>query len=442
MERDPAPVLRAIPLSNDSVARRVREMALDTEEQLCATLRENRFSIQLDETTTADNNVLLMAYARFVSGRDVAEDMLFIKYLSADTRGETIFNALKEYLQEKSIPLGNILACATDGVPAMVGRYRGFTTFLKERVPQVLTVHCVLHRHYLASKAISPSLHQSLNTAVKAINKIKAHALNDRLFRQLCGENDEAFERLLLHTEVCWLSKGNCLVRLCELFQTVLEFLQGVDADLTEKLLSCRADIHYLADFFGKMNEVSLKLQGEAVTLVHSKATVHSFLTKLDLYQVLDDLTDNHLLRYTDHLKTVKADPEVCFRDLNELDVPEWVTEPFQVDVSSIDAAFQESLIDLQNDEEAKATFRTSGWRAMWATHGLRFPLLWEKTCVLLAFPTSYLVEQGFSQALHLQTKYRNRLNLVDSGALRLKLTSVCPDVKKLAASHQAQGSH
>ncbi|XP_041963280.1 protein ZBED8-like [Alosa sapidissima] len=86
MERDPAPVLRAIPLSNDSVARRVREMALDTEEQLCATLRENRFSIQLDETTTADNNVLLMAYARFVSGRDVAEDMLFIKYLSADTR--------------------------------------------------------------------------------------------------------------------------------------------------------------------------------------------------------------------------------------------------------------------------------------------------------------------------------------------------------------------
>lgn len=285
MERDPAPVLKAIPLSNDSVARRVKEMALDTEEQLCATLRENRFSIQLDETTTADNNVLLMAYARFVSGRDVAEDMLFIKYLSADTRGETIFNALNEYLQDKSIPLGNIIACATDGAPSMVGRYRGFATFLKERVPQVLTVHCVLHRHNLASKAISPSLHQSLNTAIKAINKIKAHALNDRLFRQLCGENDEAFERLLLHTEVRWLSKGNCLGRLCELFQTVLDFLQCVDADLKEKLLSCRADIHYLADFFGKMNEVSLKLQGEAVTLVHSKATVRSFLAKLDLYK-------------------------------------------------------------------------------------------------------------------------------------------------------------
>lgn len=51
--------MQAFPLSNDSVARRIKEMALDTEHQLCAKLRENPFSIQLDETTTIDNNVLL-----------------------------------------------------------------------------------------------------------------------------------------------------------------------------------------------------------------------------------------------------------------------------------------------------------------------------------------------------------------------------------------------
>lgn len=284
MERDPSPVMQAIPLSNDSVARRIKEMALDTEQQLCATLRENPFSIQLDETTM-DNNVLLMAYVRYMSERDVAEDVLFAKYLSTDTRGETIFRALSQYLLENSIPIANILACATDGAPAMVGRYRGFATLLKERVPQVLTVHCMLHRHNLVAKNISPSLHQSLNIAVRAINKIKAHALNDRIFRQLCGENDEAFQRLLLHTEVRWLSKGNCLARLCELFTSVLEFLAGADAALRDTLWSCCGDIFYLADFFGKMNEVSLKLQGDALTLVHSKATICSFLAKLELYR-------------------------------------------------------------------------------------------------------------------------------------------------------------
>lgn len=161
------------------------------------------------------------------------------------------------------------------------------------------------------------------------------------------------------------------------------------------------------------------------------------------LVQVLDELTDSHLLLYTDHLKAVKADMAIRFRDLQQLDVPDWVMEPWKADAVSCEPEIQESLIDLQNDEEAKATFRTSGWRAMWVTQGQRFPPLWERVhLLLLAFPTSYLVEQGFSQALHMQTKYRNRLNLVSSGALRLKLTSQCPDVKKLAAAHQAQGSH
>ena len=42
---------------------------------------------------------------------------------------------------------------------------------------------------------------------------IKAHSLNSRLFKHLCSKNDEEFERLLLHTEVRWLSKGICLNR-------------------------------------------------------------------------------------------------------------------------------------------------------------------------------------------------------------------------------------
>ncbi|KAI2645147.1 Zinc finger BED domain-containing protein 5 [Labeo rohita] len=215
MERDPTQVLKSIPLSNDTVARRINEMGADTEEQLCAILRDSPFSLQLDETTTSDNNALLMAYVR---------------YRASD-------------------------------------------------------IHCVLHRHNLVAKCISPVLHESLNIAVKAINKIKAHALNDRLFRQLCQENKETFECLLLHTEVCWLSKGNCLARFCELFYSIVEYLEKVDAALGERMSSSRCDIMYLTDFFEKMNEATLKLQGKDVTLVQCKAVIHSLTSRLDLYR-------------------------------------------------------------------------------------------------------------------------------------------------------------
>ena len=69
-------------------------------------------------------------------------------------------------------------------------------------MPGVLTVHCVIHRQNLVAQNISGRLHDSLNTVMRAVNTIKARALNSRLFRQLRGENDEKFEQLLLHTEV------------------------------------------------------------------------------------------------------------------------------------------------------------------------------------------------------------------------------------------------
>uniref|UniRef100_A0A3Q3B2X0 DUF4371 domain-containing protein n=1 Tax=Kryptolebias marmoratus TaxID=37003 RepID=A0A3Q3B2X0_KRYMA len=414
LERDPTQVLKSIPLSNDTVAWRINEMGADTEEQLCAILKDSPFTLQLDETTTSDNNALLMAYVRFKasSSAEMAEEFFFSKYLKPYTKGQTIIDALNSYLQEKSIPITNILACATDGAPSMVGRYRGFTALLKEQVPNILTVHCVLHRHNLVAKCKSPALYESLNVAVKAVNKIKAHALNDRLFRQLCQENDAIFDCLLLHTDVWWLSKGNCLAHFCALFESIVEFLESSDAVLGEQVSSSRCNIMYLADFFDKMNEVTLKLQGNGFTLVQCKAVIHSLISRC--------------------LKRLQM--TVCTSHL--CGTPE---NPFQADVVDCELAIQEHLVDIQCDIEFQATFLTSGWSSMWAKYASCYPALWEKTkLLLLAFPTTYLVEQGFSHVLHLQSKYRNHQDLVASGALQLKLTSLQPPIKKLAEKHQA----
>ncbi|KAG7227406.1 hypothetical protein INR49_000411 [Caranx melampygus] len=71
MQRNPAPVTKAILLSSDSVARCIWEMSMDTEQHLCATLRGCPFSIQLDETIMAYNNVLLI----------IPDNVLLIIYL-------------------------------------------------------------------------------------------------------------------------------------------------------------------------------------------------------------------------------------------------------------------------------------------------------------------------------------------------------------------------
>jgi len=150
---------------------------------------------------------------RFIKNKKICQELLFARNVETNTKGETIFNTLEDIFDEKKIPLKNIMSVATDGAPAMTGRHNGFIAYLKNRVPSVLAVHCVIHRQHLVARNLSERLHASLQYVIRTVNKIRSNLLNDRLFSQLCITNDEDFNRLLLHTEVRWLSKGTCLKR-------------------------------------------------------------------------------------------------------------------------------------------------------------------------------------------------------------------------------------
>ena len=105
----------------------------------------------------------------------------------------------------------------------MAGRLSGLTTRIKEVAPECESTHCVIHREMLASRKIPPELNSVLNDVV--INHIKAHALNSRLFEQLCEEMGAEHRHLLLHTEIRWLSRGRSLARVFELREPLQKFI-------------------------------------------------------------------------------------------------------------------------------------------------------------------------------------------------------------------------
>jgi hypothetical protein len=53
-----------IPLSNNTVSRRIDEMGEDVEEQLVNKLKTKTFSLQIDESTFRDSEAVLMAFVR------------------------------------------------------------------------------------------------------------------------------------------------------------------------------------------------------------------------------------------------------------------------------------------------------------------------------------------------------------------------------------------
>ncbi|KFD49750.1 hypothetical protein M514_09345, partial [Trichuris suis] len=275
----------------------------------------------------------------------------------------------------------------------------------------------------IASKPFPP-------VVIHVVNFIKSHALQNRLFRQLCEENNEDFDTLLLHTEVRWLSKGNCLQRFVALWKTIVGLMS--DKEYGDKLIDPKAEIRYLADMFEKDNN-----------LMNSKVAVVSFLKKLEVYwhnigrhellqfpnlkTIAEEVNDDDLL-YVNHLKQIQKDMEERFHDLVNLDIPDWIVDAFGVSAVEVDTEIQESLIDLQSDTTARRQFDH---------YGKDFSVL----TFFIAFPSTYLVECGFSKVIA-STKSRNRMDVAAGGDLRLSLSNLEPDITKLSKKCQPQGSH
>ena len=68
-------VIKSIPLSNDTVQRRINKMSADVKHKLCNTLRNTEFSLQLHESTLPGNELLLLGYARFVHNGVLYEEL-------------------------------------------------------------------------------------------------------------------------------------------------------------------------------------------------------------------------------------------------------------------------------------------------------------------------------------------------------------------------------
>ena len=97
LHKSPEQVIKSIPLSDNSVQRRVDKMAENVEETLSKMLMTTEFSLQLDESTLPRNELLLPAYIRFIKGGSLFQELLFACLLETDTKGESVYRAVEDY---------------------------------------------------------------------------------------------------------------------------------------------------------------------------------------------------------------------------------------------------------------------------------------------------------------------------------------------------------
>ncbi|XP_064116945.1 zinc finger BED domain-containing protein 5-like [Macrobrachium nipponense] len=466
MNKDSSSVLKCLSLSSNAVRQCIDEMAADVEKSLISELQSSRFSIQLDQSTFRDENIL-MVYVRYFSQlqKTIIDEFLFAKHIVADVKVETIFRCLEEHLQKHNIPLKNITVVSTDGTLPMSSHHRGLTTLLKERIPDVRTIHLMLHRQHLVAKELSEELHDALRVCISAINKIKDNPFNSGLISMLYERNDETMNYLLLHTDTRWLSRGNILQRLVELYEMTVNFLTSTDPDLSHQLQKCKNHLYYLADLFSHLNDVQMRLQGRDVTIIQARTILLGFQIKLGLFKSSlarrnfqycpnlqeletggETLSDDDLTIYMTHLEKLYEDFNSRFEDLEKIEIPDWIVAPFDIlNGNPFDYDLQEEVIHMFVDLEAKSLFKNNSTGLFWTNVNIinKYPKLSGKVLpFLLSFPSSYITEAGFIHLSTLMTRERNEVNLEKCGELRLKLTSLTTNINTILKHHQANPSY
>ena len=84
--------LAMVPLSDNTIKRRIEELSVDILQQtIAAVKRSKNFSLQLDETTDIGSDAQLMIFVRYRTADDYVEQFLFCRPLTRYTTGEEIY---------------------------------------------------------------------------------------------------------------------------------------------------------------------------------------------------------------------------------------------------------------------------------------------------------------------------------------------------------------
>ena len=202
--------LSLVPLSNDIISSRIRDLSEEILQQAIADIKTSptKVSLQLDESTDVSLCSQLLVFVRYVKEKEVVQEFLFCEPLKTTTKAVDIFNIVKKFFLNHEMSLDMVGLLCTDEAPAMLGNKFGFASRVKKEVSHITVTHCMLHRHALAANSLSEKLKSVLSIAVRVVNYIRGNALNHRLFKAFCNEVGAKHSILLFHTEVRWLSRG------------------------------------------------------------------------------------------------------------------------------------------------------------------------------------------------------------------------------------------
>ena len=295
----------------------VNVMAHSHKQGLINILKQNKFSILVDESTDISTSQNLCIMVRVVEGNAVVTKfwdlvpLFSSEDLSKANEGATaarLFSEIMKTFTENGVPISNIIGFGSDGCSTMMGPSNSVSSRLKELCPGIFIMKCVCHSaHICASEACKQLPHDVEQLAHDVHNTFKNSSKRLAQFVEFQEFAGAQKLRILLPSRTRWLSYTAVVKRMLEqwaplqMFFTDLNFQQTKTCGSTvrnayEQLNNPFNRLYYcfLSSVLPKFTQLNLLFQSERVVIT-------------ELHRQVGNLYKDLLMMYMNHGYIVKT---------------------------------------------------------------------------------------------------------------------------------------
>lgn len=183
-------------------------------------LRNENFSVLLDESTDIGNHKSLVIMTRYFNLKNYKIETRLLQLLDLDARklgANEIYQAFVSCLAKHRIPIENIVGVASDGASVMIGRNHSFFKLLQDKVKHIILMRCICHSAALMASTACNQLPRSPEDLLRNIyNYVSGSAKRCAQLQEMQRFFNEKEYKILNLSATRWLSRYECVIRVLE----------------------------------------------------------------------------------------------------------------------------------------------------------------------------------------------------------------------------------
>ncbi|XP_071056480.1 uncharacterized protein [Onthophagus taurus] len=216
-------------------------------DDLCAHLRQNKFSLIVDESTDRTTTKHLCLVIRYLTSKGVKDNFLGLIPLSA-ADANTLYNNIIVFFKKIDVSLkDNLIGFAADGANVMMGQHLSVMSLFKKDITCLYVMKCICDLFHLCASYACQKLPRFIEDLTRDIyNYFASSSKRISDFKEFQEFYEVKLHKILQPSQRRWLSVHFVVRRILEQFGALQLFF--TDAVSKKDLLAAENILHKLND--------------------------------------------------------------------------------------------------------------------------------------------------------------------------------------------------